>query len=101
MCSLGHTVLTPSDYRVMPWKNGGGTTREIAVFPDAVDLDDEGRYEIGEGETLRFDRGARAPTHAVLWSSGATPAVAIALQIAVPEDAGRDPSTHAGTTGLA
>lgn len=25
--------LTPSDYRRMPWKNGGGTTTELAVEP--------------------------------------------------------------------
>lgn len=24
-------VITPSDHRVVPWKNGGGTTREVAV----------------------------------------------------------------------
>ena len=38
MGSIGHAVLRPCDYRVMPWKNGGGTTREIAVFPDAGDI---------------------------------------------------------------
>jgi uncharacterized protein len=26
-------VLTPADYRRMPWKNGGGHTKEIATFP--------------------------------------------------------------------
>ena len=26
-------VLTPGDYRVMPWKNGGGTTTEIWIHP--------------------------------------------------------------------
>ena len=25
--------LTPADYRIMPWKNGGGTTTEVAIFP--------------------------------------------------------------------
>jgi environmental stress-induced protein Ves len=33
-------VLRAADYRVMPWKNGGGTTTEIAVSPDGVGLDD-------------------------------------------------------------
>ncbi len=28
-----HSVLSPSDYRRMPWKNGGGTTTEIAAHP--------------------------------------------------------------------
>lgn len=33
-------LLTPSDYRVMPWKNGAGTTREILAYPsDADDFD--------------------------------------------------------------
>lgn len=26
-------LLAPTDYRVMPWKNGGGTTREILAYP--------------------------------------------------------------------
>jgi len=26
--------LRPEDYRVMPWKNGGGVTTEIAIFPE-------------------------------------------------------------------
>jgi environmental stress-induced protein Ves len=29
--------LFPADYRVMPWKNGQGTTAEIAVEPPATD----------------------------------------------------------------
>ncbi len=28
-----HRVLSPADYRRMPWKNGGGHTTEIAVHP--------------------------------------------------------------------
>jgi environmental stress-induced protein Ves len=32
-------VLRVSDHRVMPWKNGGGSTTEIAVFPDGAGLD--------------------------------------------------------------
>lgn len=31
--------LTPADYRVMPWKNGQGTTTEIAAFPPGAGLD--------------------------------------------------------------
>src|SRR3954453_19828990 len=26
--------LRMSDYRVMPWKNGGGSTTELAIFPN-------------------------------------------------------------------
>src|SRR5690349_15258414 len=32
-------LLRPADYRVMPWKNGLGTTTEIAVDPPGVGLD--------------------------------------------------------------
>jgi len=32
-------LLTPSAYRRMPWKNGGGETVEIAVWPPQSDLD--------------------------------------------------------------
>jgi uncharacterized protein len=28
------THLTPADYKVMPWKNGGGTTTEIMLEPE-------------------------------------------------------------------
>ena len=33
-------ILRAADYRSMPWKNGGGTTTEIAVVPDGAGLDD-------------------------------------------------------------
>lgn len=33
-------ALRQSDYRVMPWKNGGGTTTEIALDPPGAALDD-------------------------------------------------------------
>ncbi len=32
--------LTPADYLHMPWKNGAGTTIEIAVFPPGAQLHD-------------------------------------------------------------
>ena len=32
--------ITPADYRSMPWKNGLGTTIEMAVFPEHAFLDD-------------------------------------------------------------
>jgi environmental stress-induced protein Ves len=31
-------VLSPADYRRMPWKNGGGHTTEIATFPSGSDF---------------------------------------------------------------
>lgn len=33
-------ILRATDYRVMPWKNGGGTTTEVAVLPEGAGLDD-------------------------------------------------------------
>lgn len=33
-------LLRAADHRSMPWKNGGGTTTEIAVAPDGAGLDD-------------------------------------------------------------
>jgi environmental stress-induced protein Ves len=30
-------LIAPSDYRRMPWKNGGGTTFEVAVHPPGAD----------------------------------------------------------------
>ena len=32
-------VIRPSEYRVMPWKNGGGVTTEIFASPPAGDFD--------------------------------------------------------------
>jgi hypothetical protein len=33
-------LLRPSDYRVMPWRNGGGSTTEIAIDPPGSGLGD-------------------------------------------------------------
>lgn len=33
-------LLTPLAYRVKPWKNGGGTTTDIAVYPEGAGWDD-------------------------------------------------------------
>ncbi|WP_431858100.1 HutD/Ves family protein [Azospirillum sp.] len=38
---MTQTLLDPAGYRRMPWKNGGGTTTEIAVAPSA---DASGRF---------------------------------------------------------
>ncbi|WP_082520685.1 HutD family protein [Rhizobium sp. Root482] len=35
---MSFRILKASDYRRMPWKNGGGETVEIAVFPPTADL---------------------------------------------------------------
>ncbi|HET7396801.1 MAG TPA: HutD family protein [Gammaproteobacteria bacterium] len=34
-------LLELQDQRIMPWKNGGGITRELAVYPDTSTLDGE------------------------------------------------------------
>jgi environmental stress-induced protein Ves len=34
-----HRVLSPADYRRMPWKNGGGRTTEIVSHPPRASLD--------------------------------------------------------------
>jgi environmental stress-induced protein Ves len=52
-------VLTPRDYRVMPWKNGGGTTTEIWIHPEGAGWDDfewrVGIADIGSrGRSRRF-----------------------------------------------
>jgi len=33
-------IIRAADCKVMPWKNGGGTTTEIAVFPEGASLSD-------------------------------------------------------------
>nr|WP_274630713.1 HutD family protein [Mesorhizobium shangrilense] len=33
-------LLSAADHRTMPWKNGGGTTTEIAVSPEGAGLED-------------------------------------------------------------
>jgi len=33
-------ILRAADYKAMPWKDGGGVTSQIAVFPDGAGLDD-------------------------------------------------------------
>lgn len=33
-------ILRAADHKTMPWKNGGGVTTEIAVFPAGAGLDD-------------------------------------------------------------
>ena len=36
---IQHRVLSPREYRRMPWKNGGGLTTEIASYPPRAALD--------------------------------------------------------------
>jgi len=36
---MTHHILSPTDYRRMPWKNGGGHTTEIVVHPPGSGFD--------------------------------------------------------------
>jgi len=36
---IGFRLIRASDITPVPWKNGGGTTRQIAVFPEGASLD--------------------------------------------------------------
>lgn len=38
--------LTAEDYKVMPWKNGGGSTTELAIYPDETSLDEPFTWRI-------------------------------------------------------
>ena len=84
-------ILRAADYRVMPWKNGGGTTTEIMVSPDGAGLDDfdwrvsmarvEGSgpfssfagidrtLSVLEGEGIALDVAGLAPVHLTRLSS--------------------------------
>lgn len=35
-------LIRSTEHRVMPWKNGGGTTAEIAIAPDGASVSDDG-----------------------------------------------------------
>ena len=45
-------LLAPRDYRVMPWKNGGGTTTEIFIFPEGAGWDTF-RWRVGIADIRR------------------------------------------------
>ncbi len=36
---IGFRLIRASDITPVPWKNGGGTTRQIAIFPEEANLD--------------------------------------------------------------
>lgn len=41
-------VLRPSDYKRMPWKNGRGTTTELAIHPAGAEQDFDWRISIAD-----------------------------------------------------
>lgn len=42
--------LTPAGYRRMPWRNGGGTTTEIAIAPEDAGLGERFLYRVSIAE---------------------------------------------------
>jgi environmental stress-induced protein Ves len=60
--------LRPSDYRVMPWKDGGGITTEIAIAPAGASLSDPFLWRVssasvaGSGPFSTFPGRARLLT---------------------------------------
>jgi uncharacterized protein len=46
-------IIRPSAHRVMPWKNGGGTTTEIAIDPPAADVGGRFRWRLSIAEVER------------------------------------------------
>ena len=60
---MKHTVLTPDDYRNMPWKNGLGTTCEIIRVPADDSVPFDWRVSIADikenGPFSRFDEYTR------------------------------------------
>jgi hypothetical protein len=54
--------LRPADYRVMPWKNGGGSTAEIAIWPqDAVFEEAAFLWRLSLAEVIRDGPFSRLP----------------------------------------
>ncbi|MBZ9766636.1 HutD family protein [Mesorhizobium sp. CA6] len=84
-------ILRAADYRVMPWKNGGGTTTEIAVSPGGAGLEDfdwrvsmarvetsgpfssfagiDRTLSVLEGEGIILDIAGQAPTRLTMASA--------------------------------
>src|SRR5664279_141983 len=58
--------LRPADYRLMPWKNGGGSTAEIAIVPAGADLSERFLWRVSStrveasGPFSRFPGQARS-----------------------------------------
>ena len=57
-------ILRAADHKRMPWKNGGGETTEIAVFPEHAGLSDfDWRVSMArvDGDGLQFVNGFCQP----------------------------------------
>jgi hypothetical protein len=58
--------LRPSDYRVMPWKDGGGTTTEIAIEPPGASLTEPFLWRVSSALVEASGPFSRFPGHARL-----------------------------------
>lgn len=50
MTPTSHRLLNPDAYRVMPWKNGGGTTSELIIEPEGADLESGFHWRLSMAE---------------------------------------------------
>ncbi len=58
--------LRPSDYRVMPWKDGGGSTTEIAIEPTGAGLADPFLWRVSSAQVASSGPFSRFPGRARL-----------------------------------
>ncbi len=55
--------LRPSDYRLMPWKNGGGSTTEITIEPAGASLADPFLWRVSSAQVAASGPFSRFPGH--------------------------------------
>jgi environmental stress-induced protein Ves len=58
--------LRPSDYRVMPWKDGGGSTTEIAIEPPGASLAEPFLWRVSSAQVAASGPFSRFPGRARL-----------------------------------
>jgi environmental stress-induced protein Ves len=58
--------LRPSDYRVMPWKNGGGSTTELAIEPAGASLTEPFLWRVSSAQVEASGLFSRFPGRARL-----------------------------------
>jgi environmental stress-induced protein Ves len=87
-------VLRSSEYRRMPWKNGGGETTEVVVSPEGAGLDDFG-WRVSMARVERDGPFSAFPgvdrTLTILDGEGLR--LAVAGRPAIVVDAGAEPLT--------